>query len=209
MDDTQSSSAKPMEVGPINVDRLGTLERNRLGMSLFLLSEAVFFAVLILSYIYFRDSPANADGPTAANSLNPLVSAIYTACLIASSGTIWLADRALDRGEDGRLRLWLLATVALGGVFLFGQGQEYIRLLNAQVTVSRDLFGTTFFTLTGFHGFHVFCGLVALLILFGLALAGAFKGKRASPAVTAISLYWHFVDVVWIVLFTIIYIWRT
>ena len=99
---------------------------------------------------------------------------------------------------------WLLATVGLGAVFLCGQGREYAQLLREHVTISRNLFGTTFFTLTGFHGLHVLIGLVALAILLGLALAGGFKDPRA-PGVGAVGLYWHFVDAVWIVIFAVVY----
>jgi heme/copper-type cytochrome/quinol oxidase subunit 3 len=98
-----------------------------------------------------------------------------------------------------------VATIVLGLIFLIGQGAEYWRLLTNDVRVSTNLFGTTFFTLTGFHGFHVFVGLIMLSILTGIALTGRFKGPR-SGAVSAISLYWHFVDVVWIFIYTIVYI---
>ena len=104
------------------------------------------------------------------------------------------------------MRLSLFATVLLGAIFLYGQGREYQRLISQNVTISRNLFGSTFFTLTGFHGLHVFMGLVAITILFGLALAGTFK-KPHSVAIEAISLYWHFVDVVWIVIFATVYLW--
>jgi heme/copper-type cytochrome/quinol oxidase subunit 3 len=105
------------------------------------------------------------------------------------------------------VRLWLLVTVVLGAVFLIGQGWEYLRLIGENVTISRNLFGSTFFTLTGFHGLHVFSGLVALAILCGLAAAGWFAGPH-SIALETVGWYWHFVDVVWIVIFSIIYLWR-
>ena len=131
---------------------------------------------------------------------------IYTICLLASSVTIWWAGHSLKRGNQTMVRLALLATVILGAIFLFGQGQEYARLLGENVTVSRNLFGSTFFTLTGFHGFHGFMGLVAITILFGLAIGGWFRGPH-SVALEAISLYWHFVDVIWIVIFATVYLW--
>ena len=93
----------------------------------------------------------------------------------------------------------------LGGVFLYGQGSEYARLIDQELTISRDVFGSSFFTLTGFHGFHVFLGLIAILIVLGLALAGDFKAPE-SPAVAAVGIYWHFVDAVWIVVFSVVYI---
>lgn len=187
----------------INTNRLERIENNTLGMALFLVNEAVFFALLIIAYITYRNSVTN--GPNAANSLDPLFTFIFTIALLASSFTVWRADKSLERRDHRGLVIWLLATIALGLIFLIGQGTEYWRLLTDNVTVSRNLFGTTFFTLTGFHGFHVFVGLVMLSILAGIALTGRLKGPR-SGALSAISLYWHFVDVVWIFIFSIIYI---
>ncbi len=180
------------------------MEKTKLGMIVFLASEVFFFGALILAYIYFNAGPAN--GPSAATSLAPLTAGIFTLCLIASSGTLWLAEQNIARQNQPGVRLWLIATFALGAIFLIGQGREYLRLIAANVTVSRNLFGTTFFTLTGFHGLHVFSGLVALAILSGLALAGVFRGPHA-VAVETVGIYWHFVDVVWIVIFAIIYLW--
>ena len=96
-------------------------------------------------------------------------------------------------------------TILLGAIFLFGQGMEWSALIKKNVTISSGLFGTTFFTLTGFHGFHVFVGLIMLSVLLGLALAGDFRNQQSS-AVETVSLYWHFVDAVWIVIFSIVYL---
>lgn len=184
------------------------VEKSKLGMGLFIASEATFFLFLILAYVYFRRSVT--AGPTAANSLDPLKTGIYTIFLLASSLTVWLAGRSLQRGSSRMLRVWLLVTVALGAIFLFGQGREYARLLSLDVTVSRNLFGTTFFTLTGFHGFHVMVGVIALAVLLGLAVAGQFIGEgkeRRAEAVEAISMYWHFIDAVWVVIFAVVYLW--
>jgi heme/copper-type cytochrome/quinol oxidase subunit 3 len=101
----------------------------------------------------------------------------------------------------------LLATIVLGAVFLFGQGKEYLRLIDQHVTISRDVFSSAFFTLTGFHGFHVFVGLVVLLIMLGLAQAGDFRGGAHLDAVDTASWYWHFVDAVWVVIFSVVYLW--
>jgi heme/copper-type cytochrome/quinol oxidase subunit 3 len=179
------------------------MAKSKLGMIFFLASEVAFFATLILAYIYYRG--ANV-GPNAANSLEPLAAAIYTALLLASSLTIWRAEKSAEQRRPGRLRLWLLATIALGAVFLFGQGREYAYLLSQNITIRRNLFGTTFFTLTGVHGLHVLSGLIAILVLFRLALAGDFD-HRHPPGLVAISWYWHFVDAVWIVIFSVVYLW--
>jgi heme/copper-type cytochrome/quinol oxidase subunit 3 len=179
-------------------------DRNTLGMLCFIASEAVFFLLLILAYVYYHVTANN--GPTAASSLDPVKTGIYSLFLLSSSVSMWQAGKSLERKSHRGVIFWLVATVVLGGVFLVGQAQEYLHLLNSNVTVSRNLFGTTFFTLTGFHGMHVFVGLVAISILAALAATGAFKGTRAS-AVETVSLYWHFVDVVWVVIFSIVYLW--
>jgi len=100
----------------------------------------------------------------------------------------------------------LLATVLLGAIFLLGQAWEYAQLIGENVTIGGSLFGTTFYTLTGFHGLHVLGGLIALLILFGLAMGGHITPAR-SIAVETVELYWHFVDVVWVIIFAMVYVW--
>ncbi|HLN13074.1 MAG TPA: cytochrome c oxidase subunit I [bacterium] len=176
----------------------------QLGMMIFIASEAMFFLILIISYIYYHVNPS--PGPTAAQVLHPDRAGLNTAFLIASSVTLWWGMREQTRGRRGSFIGWLAATIVLGGLFLFGQGQEWWGLIQSNVTVSRDLFGATFFTLTGFHGLHVFLGLVLLAALLVLALAGQFRG-RTSVGVECVALYWHFVDAVWIVLYTMIYVW--
>jgi heme/copper-type cytochrome/quinol oxidase subunit 3 len=180
------------------------IERNKLGMILFLLSEAVFFLLLILAYTFYHTT--GALGATAANALNVVKSALFSVALLSSSATLWQADLCLKNGSRPRARFWLAATVALGLVFLLGQGAEYAHLLRENVTISRNLFGTTFFTLTGFHGLHVAVGLVLVTILLGLSVLGTAR-EPTPPAMEAISLYWHFVDGVWVVIFSVVYLW--
>jgi heme/copper-type cytochrome/quinol oxidase subunit 3 len=181
-----------------------TGDSNRFAMLLFLLSEAAFFAFLIIAYVYFHG--AVKSGPSASNSLNPLNTGIYTVALLASSFTVRQAEKCYSRGRNGAFFNWLLATILLGAIFSFGQGREYIHLYRANVTVSRNIFGSAFFTLTGFHGLHVLLGLIALAILFGVTLADKSSGRQSS-AVRTIATYWHFVDWVWVVIFSVIYIW--
>ncbi|MDQ3856505.1 MAG: heme-copper oxidase subunit III [Chloroflexota bacterium] len=180
------------------------MERNKLGMLLFLGGEAIFFSLLILAYAYYHHLFA-ATGP-AATVLNArfAVTAFFTFLLLSSSLTIWLAERNLRRGRHASMRWWLLATVLLGATFLVGQGTEYRSLVREGITLRTGLFGTTFYTLTGFHGFHVFVGLVILSTLFGLARH--LRGPHSVALETA-SLYWHFVDLVWIVVFSVVYVW--
>lgn len=180
-------------------------DRVRMGTLLFLASEAVFFALLIIAYIFYRSEWATAGSPFV-HALDVTLTGIFTVCLLLSSGTIWLSERSLSRGNQTMMRVWLLATLVLGAVFLAGQGFEYSRLFSDRITLGTGLFGTTFFTLTGFHGLHVLLGLIALGIIFLLALRGVFRGPHSS-ALAAASLYWHFVDMVWIAVFSVIYLW--
>jgi cytochrome c oxidase subunit I len=175
----------------------------------FIVSETAFFIVLILSYVFF-----NVSTKAAAAALDVKTTGIFTAALLASSLTLFVAEKSLEHGNAGAFRAWLLVTVALGCVFMGGQANEYMKLFDHGVTVNSSLFASTFFTLTGFHGLHVTLGLVALGILAGLAFAGDFRGKSSpagdvqgsSRALKAVGLYWHFVDVVWIVVFSIVYV---
>ncbi len=180
-----------------------TSTKARLGMVLFVLSEAVFFLLLVVAYITYHGKHGN--GPTAASSLDLVKTGIFSVFLFSSSATMALAERGFRGSSRGRLQAGLLATLLLGGAFLLGQGIEYAGLLRADVTISRDLFGTTFFTLTGFHGMHVMVGLLMIAILLGLSLA-----RREAPrpgAMGAVALYWHFVDAVWVVIFSVVYLW--
>ncbi len=178
-------------------------DKVRLGVLLFLISEGVFFAFLIVAYIYSQ--PAEVIGPTARNSLIPWKTGIYTAFLLASSGTIFMAERSLGSNRK-RFTVWMSATVLLGCVFLFGEMREYASLLHKSISISRDLFGSTYFTLTGFHAIHVTLGLLMLLTLLGLVLFGKLGAKRET-SFKAVSYYWHFVDIVWVAVFSVVYLW--
>lgn len=175
----------------------------KLAMWVFIASEAVFFAFLIAAYVYFYG--AVVHGPSARNSLDPPRTLIFTICLLASSGTLLLAERRLSAGHKSGFRLWLVATIALGAAFIFGQAWEYMGLLTNSVNPERNLFGATFFTLTGFHGFHVLCGLISLSVLLILTFVRGF-GEKEMSGVGAIAMYWHFVDAVWIVIFSLVYL---
>jgi heme/copper-type cytochrome/quinol oxidase subunit 3 len=179
------------------------MNKTRLAMLLFVASEAVFFILLIVAYVvYHATSPSAAD---ASRYLDIPRTAVFTACLISSSFTMRHAGILFRTGRRTPALAWLLATMALGATFLTGQGSEYVSLIREDVTISRDLFGTTFFTLTGFHGLHVLIGLVLLGALFGLELKRRVTGP--SPAVESVSIYWHFVDAVWMIIFPVVYLW--
>lgn len=168
-------------------------DRTLLGVALFIASEAVFFLAIVLAYVAYRD----AGLATAKANLDIGRTAIFSIALFASSVTMALAVR----GRSGRL---LGATIALGAIFLVGQGSEYARLLSAGIGPGSALFGTTFFTLTGLHGLHVLAGLVALAVLHA---ANRQRGRAVGAvAWEAVGLYWHFVDVVWVVVFSVVYV---
>jgi heme/copper-type cytochrome/quinol oxidase subunit 3 len=170
-----------------------TTDRTLLGVVVFIASESVFFLAIVLAYIAYRDSGL----ATARANLDVGRTAIFSLALFASSGTMVLAARA-------RSAAWLAATMLLGAIFLIGQGSEYARLLAEGIGPGSALFGTTFFTLTGLHGLHVLAGLVAFAALFAANLGRA----RAVSAVAweAVGLYWHFVDAVWVVVFSVVYL---
>ena len=171
-------------------------------VKLFLLSESFFFFALMASFVIFGLRATGADA-AARDSLDAVRTGIFTFFLIASSGTVWFAERSLRKGKTGAALLGLLATIALGVVFLSGQATEYLGLWKEGITVDSTLFASSFFTLTGFHAFHVFLGLVALVVTTVLVWS---KRKGAGTCIGVISLYWHFVDVVWILVFVLVYL---
>jgi cytochrome c oxidase subunit I len=180
------------------------LEKNFVGMWSFILSEATFFAMLISAFIYYTAYRRSKD-LTAMTSLNPVNAGIFTLFLLASSFTLWRAEKSLEKGNHKGFRAWLTGTIMLGLVFILGQGHEYLDLLHRGVTISSSLFASSFFSVTGFHGLHVCVGLLALLIVLWLGWAGDHKTGR-TEAVRSVGLYWHFVDVVWIFVFTTVYL---
>jgi len=179
-----------------------TKDKVLLGMYLFVASEAVFFVMLVLAYVNFH----KVTGAEAASLLDPIKTGMFTLALFSSSLTMWLAERAREKGR-GSAGFWLFVTIVLGAVFIMGQGFEYAHLLIEKITISRDLFGSTFFILTGFHGLHVLIGLILLLLLFGLAVFGR-KHEPTAVGMQSVAIYWHFVDAVWLVVFSVVYLWR-
>ena len=179
-------------------------DKTKVGVGLFLFSEAWFFLTLLIAYMFFHSLPA--DGPSAASSLNVMHTLAFSICLFLSSATIHLAARSFRTGDRSGVSVWLALTVALGAIFLFGQTREYIGLFRHGVTISTNLFGSTFFTLTGFHGLHVLMGLVALGALLGIAMSGRLGAIKPS-GFESVAMYWHFVDAVWVVIFTVVYLW--
>jgi cytochrome c oxidase subunit 3/cytochrome o ubiquinol oxidase subunit 3 len=198
-----STSVQPFPVPPaISPER--TLSAPEWGMATFLVSEVAFFSTLVVAYVAFvgRDT----SGPTPAEALSLTLAAGTTVCLLASSVAIHAAERALARTEQAMFCALLAATIALGIAFLAGTAWEWYGLVaHEQLTISRNLFGTTFYTLVGFHALHVTGGVTAMLIVLALGLAGKVTHKN-SRGVKLVGWYWHFVDVVWIVVFLVVYV---
>jgi cytochrome c oxidase subunit 3 len=175
------------------------------GMLLFIASEVMFFGGLFAAYFNSRASHAAEWGPPGGHELEawPLA-AILTILLVTSSFTMQFGVAAIRRGDQRKLRMWVGLTLLLGVLFLLGQLYDYSQL---GFGLGDGIFSTTFYTLTGFHGAHVFGGAIGMTILFARATQGQFSARN-HVAVEAISMYWHFVDVVWVALFFTLYFLR-
>ncbi|PTY04638.1 cytochrome c oxidase subunit I [Opitutaceae bacterium EW11] len=196
--------ANPQRPDPVvGGDAIASPDRLRISMWSLIGSEAAFFGTLILVFAYFNISPP--AGPNAKSSLDLTKTALFSVCLFASSFTLWRAEVAEYRRSQSGMLGWLVLTLALGGVFIVGQGMEYWGLLHGGVGVNVNLFASSFYLLTGFHGFHVICGLIALLLVLGVAARGDFRQGKPSP-LKSIGLYWHFVDIVWVFVLATVYV---
>ncbi len=172
------------------------------GTVVWLASELMFFGGLFAAYFTLRAE--TRVWPPAGVELETLVSAIFTAFLIASSGTMVLAVRSLERGDRAGMIRWVLLTFALGALFLANQFREFFTL---DFQISSNSYGSIYYLMTGFHGLHVLGGLVLMLVALAIATGSGPLGRRG-PVVESIGYYWHFVDVVWIGLFTTIFVIR-
>jgi len=178
------------------------LELRKLAMWVFLSSEVIFFGSLIATFLVYKNKSLTGPGQEV---LNIPLTGVNTFILIISSLTMVLSLASAINNRQRQLKLWLLATIMLGTVFLSIQGYEYFKLWNEGLTPTANLFGSAFYTLTGFHGTHVLVGVIILLGVLLKALLGGFGPKHYLPIELA-GLYWHFVDLVWIVLFTLVYL---
>src|SRR5262245_49073219 len=176
--------------------------RGRAGVIGFIVAETSLFAVFVVAYLFYIGKSLSGPSPRDVLEL-PVVGTI---CLLSSSLTVALATRALAAGRVARAGLWLSVTVVLGLAFLGGTAQEWRRLIVERgLTIGTNLFGSTFYPLVGLHASHVILGLVMLSLCVVLACSGALKVIHAER-VEFVSWYWHFVDGVWIVVFTVVYV---
>jgi cytochrome c oxidase subunit 3 len=177
-------------------------DRGRVGMFSLIAAEAAIFTIFVVAYLFYIGK--SLTGPMPKDVLSAPV--FYTICLLSSSLTIHLAAKFLRQGSVLRFGILWLATISLGAAFLFGTATEWHRLIYHEgLTISTNLFGTTYYSLVGLHGFHVVVGLLALSMVMAFTLLGSVRPEHVER-VDVLSLYWHFVDAVWIVVFTVVYV---
>ncbi len=177
----------------------------RMGMLIFLISESMMFVTLISGYLVLRASQV-AWPPANQPHLNVLLTGINTFFLVTSSVTFHFAEVYFRKSQKRKFMGWLGATILLGSTFLTIQAFEYSRLMFGTLSLSSSTYGSVFFSLTGFHGLHVFVGICLLSLMFWRMAANDLS-KANHHLLDNIGLYWHFVDGVWIVLFSVLYLW--
>ena len=197
------SAPAPSLGTPVQPPRERPIEkmRGRWGMWLFIGTEGMLFALLFFGYFYLGGSQAKwppREDPTLKLAL------VLLAILLASSVVLWWGERGIKRGSAATLRLGLVGTLLLAAAFLYVQSIEYRHHLQ-KLTPQTDAYGSIFYTITGFHLAHVIVGVLMLLFVLARAMAGHFDGER-HLAVQLAALYWHFVDVVWLLVVAILYV---
>jgi cytochrome c oxidase subunit 3/cytochrome o ubiquinol oxidase subunit 3 len=179
------------------------LSNSKLAMWVFLGSDCLLFGTLISTYLLLRNRAV--EGPTAADLFDIPFTSVSSFILLMSSLTMALSVAAIRRGELRRCRVWLTTTALMGATFVAGQVYEFTAFYEKGLGFTTNIFGSAFYTLTGFHGVHVTVGIIMLLTLVVMSLRGNLGTERAET-VEIVGLYWHFVDIVWIVIFTVVYL---
>jgi len=186
---------------PVNETSWKVPPRGKVGMLSLIVAESAIFAIFIVAYIFYIGK--SLDGPTPRQILN--VPIFTTICLLSSSFTMHWAVAALRKGKTGAFGAFWFVTLALGAIFLIGTGREWHHLIYQEdFTITTNLFGTTYYSLVGLHASHVLVGLIVLVTVMVLTLLGKVKQEH-SERCEVISFYWHFVDTVWVVVFTVVY----
>ena len=176
--------------------------RGRAGMYALIAAEAAIFTICVVAYLFYIGK--SLAGPVPRDVLSPPI--FYTVCLLSSSLTIHFAVKSLRGGNLRTFGAWWLLTITLGAIFLYGTASEWHRLIYTDgLTISTNLFGTTYYSLVGLHGFHVIVGLLGLITVMAFTLVGVVKQEH-TERIDVLSLYWHFVDAVWVVVFTVVYV---
>src|SRR5579862_2279483 len=176
--------------------------RGRVAMFGLIIGESAIFTIFVVAYIFYIGK--SLSGPTPQQVLE--VPIFGTMCLLSSSFTIWMAEHAIARNRINGFALWLGATICLGLIFLGGTAIEWHKLIYRDgLTISTNLFGTTYYSLVGLHATHVIISLLMLTIVFVFTLARK-VGRQHAERIAVLSMYWHFVDAVWVMVFTVVYI---
>jgi cytochrome c oxidase subunit 3 len=176
--------------------------RGVVGMACLIVAEAAIFIIFVVAYLFYIGK--SISGPTPKDVLTLPI--LTTICLLSSSLTVHAAVSALHKSKRSLCSLWLAATVLLGGIFLAGTAREWYDLIYKQgLTIRTNLFGTTFYSLVGLHATHVVVGLIMLVLALCFSLSGAMTSKHTEK-LEVLSLYWHFVDGVWVVVFLVVYV---
>jgi cytochrome c oxidase subunit III len=176
--------------------------RGRVGMSCLIGAESAILTIFVVAYLFYIGK--SVSGPQPKDVLHAPI--FYSICLLSSSLTIHFAVRNLIRGNTAAFARWWLLTILLGATFLFGTAREWLHLIfDEGLTVSTNLFGTTYYSLVGLHAFHVTVGLLALGVVALFWFARQLRREHAER-LEILSMYWHFVDAVWVVVFTVVYV---
>jgi cytochrome c oxidase subunit 3 len=176
--------------------------RGVVAMASLITAESAIFIIFVVAYLYYLGRDVN--GPTPREVLE--IPIFGTVCLLSSSFFIWLAEHAIEHGKMKSFRLWWSVTILLGMIFLADTANEWYKLIvHDHLTISTNLFGTTFYSLVGLHASHVIIGLLMMLLVLAFGLTGRLQPEHAYR-VKVLSLYWHFVDAVWVVVFTVVYL---
>ena len=176
--------------------------RRKVGVIGLVLTESALFTIFVVAYLFYIGKSATGPDPNQVLEL-PILA---TVCLLSSSLTVVLAERAFRRGNNRGFQLWWLVTIILAAVFLGATALEWHKLIfRDHLTISTNLFGTTFYSLVGLHASHVIVGLILLVLVFILSLRGHVTEAHAEH-VEMLSWYWHFVDGIWVIVFTVVYI---
>jgi cytochrome c oxidase subunit III len=176
--------------------------RGQVAMYSLITAEAAIFTIFVVAYLFYMGK--SLSGPMPSEVLTPPI--LYTVCLLSSSLTIHFAGKNLGEGNVRRFGAWWLLTIALGAIFLYGTASEWHRLIYKDgLTITTNLFGTTYYSLVGLHGFHVVMGLLGLTAVMVFTIFGMVQRAHAER-IDVLSLYWHFVDAVWVVVFTVVYV---
>lgn len=200
---TRPASARAAQSPADRLDAgLRTVDHHKLLMGIFISSESAFFITLIIAYLNYH----GFSGEKVRDVLDIGKTGLFSIALFSSSATLAFAERGLRNHNRWALRGGLFATIVLGAIFLVGQGLEYTTLYAENVTIHKNLFGSTFFTLTGFHGLHVFIGLLVLAVMLTLAFLGVFEDGKNETALVTAGYYWHFVDAVWVFIYSLVYL---